>query len=54
MIKTVIVEDDPMVAEINRRYLEQIEGFELVEMAGTIEAALFILEKKLLIRFLNF
>jgi two-component system, CitB family, response regulator MalR len=33
MIKTVIVEDDPMVAEINRRYLEQIEGFELVGMA---------------------
>jgi CitB family two-component system response regulator MalR len=46
MIKTVIVEDDPMVAEINRRYLEQIEGFELVGLAGTIEAALLILEKK--------
>jgi two-component system, CitB family, response regulator MalR len=46
MIKTVIVEDDPMVAEINRRYLEQIEGFELVGMAGTIEDALLILDGK--------
>lgn len=46
MIKTLIVEDDPMVAEINRRYLEQIEGFFLVGIAGSIEAALSFLEKE--------
>jgi CitB family two-component system response regulator MalR len=46
MTKTVIVEDDPMVAEINRRYLEQIEGIELVGIAGSVEAAIPILEEK--------
>jgi two-component system, CitB family, response regulator MalR len=46
MIKTLIVEDDPMVAEINRRYLELIDGFELVGSAGSIEAAQPILEKE--------
>ncbi|MEG6586701.1 response regulator [Dendrosporobacter sp. 1207_IL3150] len=29
MIKVLIVEDDPMVAELNRRYMEKIEGFML-------------------------
>ncbi|MEH7505889.1 response regulator [Neobacillus drentensis] len=46
MTKTVIVEDDPMVAEINRRYLEQIEGIELVGIAGSVEAAIPILQEK--------
>lgn len=46
MIRTVIIEDDPMVAEINRRYLEQIEGFELVGMVGSVDAAITILKKK--------
>ncbi|WP_312470683.1 response regulator [Neobacillus sp.] len=44
MTKTVIVEDDPMVAEINRRYLEQIEGIELVGIAGSVEEAIPLLE----------
>lgn len=46
MIKTVIVEDDPMVAEINRRYLEKIPGFELVEVASSVEAVTPILNSK--------
>ena len=29
MINVLIVEDDPMVGELNKRYLTQIEGFEL-------------------------
>lgn len=33
MIKVLIVEDDPMVAELNKHYLEQVEGFVLV---GTV------------------
>ncbi|PLS03423.1 response regulator [Neobacillus cucumis] len=45
MTKTVIVEDDPMVAEINRRYLEQIDGIELVAIAGSVEEALPILKE---------
>ncbi|WP_409296827.1 response regulator [Peribacillus sp. SCS-26] len=36
MIKVLIVEDDPMVAEFNKRYLQEIEGFIL---AGTVHKA---------------
>ncbi|MCL6571895.1 MAG: response regulator [Bacillus sp. (in: Bacteria)] len=46
MIKTVIVEDDPMVAEINCRYLDHIEGFELVGIAASVESAILILDSE--------
>ena len=36
----MIVEDDPMVAELNRRYLEQVEGFTLVASARSVDEAL--------------
>lgn len=39
MIKVLIVEDDPMVASINARFLERLEGFSLVGSASTIEEA---------------
>ena len=45
MIKVLIVEDDPMVAEFNRRYLEQIDGFQLVAIARAADEALALLEK---------
>ncbi|HWR41966.1 response regulator [Sporomusa sp.] len=45
MIRVLIVEDDPMVAELNRRYLEQIDGFVLIAMARTVDEALGLLEK---------
>jgi len=44
MIKVLIVEDDPMVAEFNRRYLEQVGGFELIAIAPTVPDALHILD----------
>lgn len=54
MIKVIIVEDDPMVAEFNKRYLELVEGFELravvhsataaLEMLDTCEADLLLLD----------
>lgn len=46
MIKVLIVEDDPMVAEFNRRYLKQIEGFELVSAVQTGDQALKVLQEK--------
>lgn len=46
MIKVLIVEDDPMVAEFNKRYLEQVEGFELSAVASNAEQALDILNKQ--------
>ncbi|MTI71929.1 MAG: response regulator [Firmicutes bacterium] len=39
MIKVLIVEDDPMVTEINQRFLEKIEGFSLYKSVNSIEDA---------------
>ncbi|WNF35002.1 response regulator [Bacillaceae bacterium IKA-2] len=46
LIKVLIVEDDPMVAEFNRRYLEKIDGYELVEIATNVNDAIEILNQK--------
>jgi CitB family two-component system response regulator MalR len=46
MIRVLIVEDDPMVAELNRRYLARVEDFELVAVAKTGDEALILLEKQ--------
>ncbi|MBC7335540.1 MAG: response regulator [Clostridia bacterium] len=35
-ITTVIVEDDPMVLEVNRRYVEAVEGFCVVGLAESV------------------
>ncbi|OIJ18819.1 two-component system response regulator DcuR [Anaerobacillus alkalidiazotrophicus] len=45
MLKVLIVEDDPMVAEFNRRYLEKIEGYELVAIAPSVDDAINILNE---------
>jgi two-component system, CitB family, response regulator MalR len=46
MIKVLIVEDDPMVSEFNKRYLEQVGGFALEEIAHSVDEALKILDSK--------
>ncbi|MGF3102150.1 response regulator [Rossellomorea sp. DUT-2] len=40
MINVLIVEDDPMVAQFNQRYLEEIKGFHLIGISNSIEDAL--------------
>jgi two-component system, CitB family, response regulator MalR len=44
MIRVMIVEDDPMVAEFNKRYLEQIGGFEVSAVCFSVEQAIDALE----------
>lgn len=44
MIEVLIVEDDPRVAEINRRFLEKMKGFKLVAIAASGEEAKEYLE----------
>lgn len=44
MIKVLIVEDDPMVAELNRRYMERVEGFLLVAVVRSADQALELLK----------
>lgn len=46
MIKVLIVEDDPMVAEFNKRYLKQVGGFELIAIARSFEEALAVLHNE--------
>ena len=45
MIRTLIVEDDPAVAEVNRGYLDRIPGFAVVGTAATGNAALTALDR---------
>ena len=40
MIRIIIVEDDPMVAQLNAAYLGQMEGFEVVGQFGNGQEAL--------------
>ena len=44
MIKVVIAEDDPQIAEIQRRFLERVDGFELVGIAHGLEEAEDLIE----------
>lgn len=46
MIKVLIVEDDPMVAELNKRYLERVDGMQIVAVAPNAEQALSILSSQ--------
>ncbi|MGD8190939.1 two-component system response regulator DcuR [Brevibacillus ginsengisoli] len=46
MIKVLIVEDDPMVAELNKRYLEQVEEMQLCAVASNSEEAMEILSNQ--------
>lgn len=39
MIKVLIVEDDPMVREINEKFLKKVEGFFLFDSVNSIEKA---------------
>lgn len=41
-IRTLIVEDDPMVMQVNRQYLEEIGGFDIV---GTAESGILALQE---------
>ena len=40
MIEVLIVEDDPMVAELNKKYLQMISGFNLIANVNNGEQAL--------------
>jgi two-component system, CitB family, response regulator MalR len=46
MIRVMIVEDDPMVAEFNKSYLAKVNGFQLTAMARSVEDAIRIVENQ--------
>lgn len=45
-IKVLIVEDDPMVAHINKKYTEAVNGFTVIEVAKNGKVALDFLERE--------
>ena len=45
MINVMIVEDDLMVAEINKQYLSKIDGFRLAATANSVDEAISLLKK---------
>ncbi|MGG0719951.1 response regulator [Robertmurraya massiliosenegalensis] len=44
MIQVLIVEDDPMVAELNKRYVESLDGFTAMAIAHSVKDAKEILK----------
>lgn len=46
MIRVLIIEDDPMVAEFNKRYLQEVKGFTLAGIVHTVMAALEYLKSE--------
>lgn len=48
MIKVMIIEDDPMVRDINTKFLKKVQGFKLLSAVGNLtDAKDFIKEEKL-------
>ncbi len=45
MYKVLIVEDDPMVRQINEKFLEKIDGFKLVASVSSIKEGMDVLTK---------
>ncbi|ASB90556.1 response regulator [Bacillus sonorensis] len=45
MIDVLIVEDDPMVRELNKRYLSQVDGFRLKGIAASFQEAVSFLRE---------
>jgi CitB family two-component system response regulator MalR len=46
LIHVLLVEDDPMVAELNRHYVNRVEGFEIVASVGSAREALEVLGER--------
>ncbi|GAA0784241.1 response regulator [Marinobacterium sediminicola] len=44
LIRVVIAEDDPQIAEIQQRFLDRIQGFELVGIAHSLDTARDLVE----------
>lgn len=57
LVRVVIAEDDPRIAEIQKRFLERIDGFDLVGLAHGLEEArdlVEVLEPELLLLDIQF
>ncbi|SUM31032.1 DNA-binding transcriptional activator DcuR [Staphylococcus gallinarum] len=41
MIRVLIVEDDPMVAQLNKQFIEKVEGYDLVDITHNVKRRYF-------------
>lgn len=46
MIRILIVEDDPMVAEFNKRYVSELNGFQVIEIVHNVVDGMQSLKRK--------
>jgi len=46
MIQVMIIEDDPMVRDINTKFLQKVEGFNLIKAASNLKEAQNCMEKQ--------
>jgi two-component system, CitB family, response regulator DctR len=46
VIRVLLIEDDPMVQEINRQVVEQVEGFEVIGVAANGEEGIRMIKKE--------
>lgn len=46
MIRVLVVEDDPMVAYLNRRYVDSVDGFSVIKSVGDGDEAWSVLKKE--------
>ena len=46
MLNILIVEDDPMVAQINRQFIEKVDPEALVDFAQNVTEAMEIIQSK--------
>ena len=44
LIRVVVAEDDPRIAEIQQRFTEQLDGFEVVGLSHTLEQTVQMVE----------
>ena len=44
-IKVLLIEDDPMVQEVNREFIESVKGFRVVAVANNGEAGIALARK---------
>jgi two-component system CitB family response regulator len=47
MIKVMLVEDDPMVRDINFKFVNKLEGFEVISFTGCVEEAKKLIDEKI-------
>ncbi|MGI2328368.1 response regulator [Planococcus sp. YIM B11945] len=44
-VKVILIEDDPMVQEVNKEFIESVEGFRVIKVAGNGEEGIALIKE---------